>query len=111
MKTKAERLASLLRELRGRLSQGAFAKKLNVNRSTVTLWESCTTWPEPKNLQKLATLKGWNLEQIEFYLEKGQIPSSNQLEEILYKVRLLPSDAVAQIAAVALETLAARTYY
>lgn len=111
MKTEAERLASLLRELRGTLSQNAFAKKLDVNRSTVTLWESCATWPEPKNLQKLAQLKGWNLEQIQFYLEKGQIPSSDRLEEILHQVRLLPSDAVAKIGAVALETLAARTNF
>lgn len=109
MSTKAERLASLVQELRGSLSQGQFAKKLGVSRSTVTLWESRLAWPEAENLQKLALLKGWNLEEIQAYLIKGELPSSEPLERILNMVRSLPSEAVAKIAAVAVQTLAART--
>lgn len=109
MSTKAERLATLVQELRGSLSQGQFAKRLGVSRPTVTLWESRLAWPEAENLQKLALLKGWTLEEIQVYLIEGKLPSSDPLEQILNKVRLLPSEAVAQVAAVAVETLASRT--
>lgn len=109
MNAKAERLAILVRELRGPLSQSQFSKKLGLGRSTVWLWESRTALPDAENLQKLARLKGWTLEQMQAYLAEGELPSEEPLEQILRKVRTLPSEAVAQIAAVAVETLASRT--
>lgn len=109
MNTKAKRLATLVRELRGSQSQGQFAKKLGVSRSTVTLWESGLAWPEAENLQKLASSKGWNLEEIQTYLIEGELPEREPLDEILDRVRSLPSEALAQVAAVAVQTLAART--
>lgn len=109
MNSKAKRLATLVRELRDSQSQGQFAKKLGVSRSTVTLWESGLAWPEAENLQKLASSKGWNLEEIQTYLIKGELPEREPLEEILDRVRSLPSEALAQVAAVAVQTLAART--
>ena len=109
MNSKAKRLATLVRELRDSQSQGQFAKKLGVSRSTVTLWESGLAWPEAENLQKLAILKGWNLEEIQTYLIEGELPEREPLEEMLDRVRSLPSEALAQVAAVAVQTLAART--
>lgn len=109
MSNKAERLTTLIQELRGSLSQGQFARKLGVSRPAVSMWESCQSWPEAENLQKLALLKGWNLEEIQAYLADGQLPSSDPVEQILSKVRTLPTEAVAQIAAVAVQTLVART--
>ena len=40
---------------------------------------------------------------------EGKLPFEEPLGQILRKIRSLPSEAVAQVAAVAAETLAART--
>jgi transcriptional regulator with XRE-family HTH domain len=108
MSDKAKRLAALVQELRGSLSQGQFAKKLGVVRSTVTFWESGQAYPDAENLQKLAHVKGWNLEELQNYLLEGESPSEEPLEQILRKVRTLPSAAVIQVVNVGVQTLAAR---
>lgn len=109
MTLKAERLTKLIRELRASQSQRQFAKRLGVSQSAVNLWESGQAWPETENLERLGGLKGWNLEEIQTYLVKGELPTSEPLDQILDMVRNLPSEAVVKIAAVAVETLAART--
>lgn len=109
MTLKTERLAIFIRELRACQSQRQFAKRLGVSQSSINLWESGQAWPETGNLEKLGALKGWNLEEIQTYLTKGELPSSEPLDQILNTVRSLPSEAVIKIAAVAVETLAART--
>ncbi len=108
MSQKAKRLAALVQELRGSLSQGQFAKKLGVSRPTVTFWESSQSYPDAENLQKLAHLKGWTIEGLQTYLLEGELPSEEPLEQILRKVPTLPSEAVVQVATLALQTLAAR---
>ena len=108
MSNKAKRLTTLVQNLRGSLSQGQFAKKLGVNRSTVTSWESREAYPEVDNLQKLANLKGWTLEEIQFYLLQGELPTEDPLEQILRKIRTLPSESLVQVAAVASTALAER---
>ncbi len=108
MSSKVKRLSLLVQDLRGSLSKGQFAKKLGVDRSTVSLWESGQAYPEAGNLQKLAHLKNWDLEQLQTYLTEGDLPSEEPLEQILRKIRTLPSESVAQVAAVAATTLAER---
>jgi transcriptional regulator with XRE-family HTH domain len=109
MSDKASRLAQIVTELRGSESQVKFAKKLGVDRSTISVWESARVYPDSENLAKIAILKGWSLEQLQIYLVEGKLPSEEPLEQILRKVKTMPSDAVAQIAAVAVETLASRS--
>lgn len=109
MESKTERLARLVAELRGSKSQRQFAKELGVSQSSVRFWESHLAWPETENLEKLAALKGWSLQDLQSYLVKGERPDPEPLEQILNTVRSLPLEAVAQIAAVAVETLAARS--
>ena len=108
MSNQAKRLAALVQELRGSISQGQFAKKLGVGRSTVTFWESCLSYPEANNLQKLAHLKGWTLEELQTYLIEGKSPTEDPLEQILRKMRTLPSESVIQILTVGAQTLAER---
>lgn len=109
MTPKAKRLATFIQELRGSQSQRQFAKQLGVSQGSVNLWESGQSWPDTENLEKLAVLRGWNLSDLQTYLVKGDLPNSEPLEQILNTVRSLPLEAVAQIAAVAVETLAARS--
>lgn len=112
MNPKAERLATLVKELRSSQSQYKFAKLLGVSRPSVTFWELGQAWPDTQNLQKLADLKGWNLSDLQAYLMEGELPSGEpvyRLESILGAIRNLPSEAVAEVASVAVKTLAKRS--
>ena len=108
MGDKAKRLAGVIKELRGTLSQNQFSKKLGVGRSTVNFWESGQAYPDPSNLQKLAHLKAWSLEELQSYLLHGELPTEDPVEQMLRKIRTLPSESVAQVAAFASATLAER---
>ncbi len=109
MTPKAKRLATFIQELRSSKSQRQLAKQLGVSQGSVNLWESGQSWPDTGNLEKLAILKGWELQDLQTYLTKGELPDPEPLEQILKMVRSLPSEAVAQIAAAAVETLANRS--
>lgn len=106
MSPKAKRLATFIQELRGSQSQRQLAKQLGVSQGSVNLWESGQSLPDTENLDKLAALRGWSLSDLQAYLVKGELPDPEPLEHILNMVRLLPLEAVAQVAAVAVETLA-----
>ncbi len=108
MNSKAERLATLVVQLRGDLSQRQFAKKLGVSFSAVQSWESGMSWPGTQNLRNLAKLKGWSFEELQSCLEGEQPPRSLTVQQLLAEVRSLPFEDAVQVAKVALETIAAR---
>lgn len=106
MDSKSYRLSNLVRELRGDLSQRQFAKKLGVSDSSVCFWEAGTAWPGTQNLKKLAKMKGWTLDELQAHLE-GEVPRrSLTVQQLLAEVRSLPFSEAAQVAKVALETMA-----
>ncbi len=118
--TSKQKLANLLRELRGERSQRSFAQFFGVSNQAVQNWEKERTWPDDENLQKLADLKGWTLKQLQAYLEG--VPQAEQdinytgfvetseltlnVQQLLAQVRSLPFQAAAQVAQAALETMA-----
>lgn len=117
-----EKLANLLKELRGERSQRSFAKLLGVSNQAVQNWEKQRAWPDDENLQRLAELKGWTLEQLKTHLngettadesvscvavnEDSELPL--YVQQLLAEVRALPFQAAAKVAQVALETMAAK---
>jgi len=120
--TSKQRLANLVKELRGERSQRSFAKLLRVSNQAVQNWEKEKTWPDEENLQRLAQLKGWTLKQLQAYLagepqaEEGVICADMSeisertlnIQQLLAQVRMLPFQAAAQVAQAALETMAIR---
>lgn len=117
-----KKLANLVRELRGEASQRSFAKLLGVSNQAIQNWEKERTWPDDDNLQRLADLKGWTLKQLQAYLEAetqagegvncasfgdASEPALN-VQRLLAEVRMLPFQAAAQVAKVAVETMAIR---
>jgi hypothetical protein len=57
----------------------------------------------------IAALRGWTLDELKIYLE-GELPTRElSVQKIMADLRLLPLEAVAQIAAAAVETLANRS--
>lgn len=101
-----ERLVNLVQDLRGSTSQRGFARSLGVSEATVRFWESGVAWPGLDNLQKLAKMKGWTLDSLQAYLERGEIPARVDLSQLLAEVRMLSSAEAVQVAQAALETVA-----
>ncbi|MEO1561711.1 MAG: helix-turn-helix transcriptional regulator [Cyanobacteria bacterium J06632_19] len=109
MATKAERLAELIKELRGATSQRRFSQQLGVSKSSVNFWESGLSFPDTENLEKLANFKGWTLAELQTYLTEGELPTEDSLQQILNKLRSLPTEAVVKVVSVGVETLAKRS--
>ncbi len=109
MATKAERLAELIKELRGATSQRRFSQQLGVSKSSVNFWESGLCFPDTQNLEKLANFKGWTLAELQTYLTEGELPTEDSLQQILNKLRSLPTEAVVKVVSVGVETLAKRS--
>lgn len=104
-----QRLAALLIELRGSCSLREFASHLGVSHNDVRRWESEKGEPRLRVLGKIADLKGWTLDELKIYLE-GELPKRElSVQRLMADVQSMPSEAVAQIVAAAVETLAARS--
>ena len=108
MSDKAKRLRDLIKELRGDLTKGQFARKIGVDPSTVSVWESGRSYPESESMSKIAHFKGWSLGQLEVYLRKGELPTEDPVEQMLRKIKTLPSESLVRVSAVAATTLAER---
>jgi transcriptional regulator with XRE-family HTH domain len=107
---KFDRLIDLVQELRGESSQRQFARQIGVSEATVRFWESRLSWPGTENLQKLAVLKGWTLDGINTYLEKGESPRSASLSRILAEVSSLSEAEAVLVAQAALEIVANKQF-
>ncbi len=104
-----QRLAALLIELRGNRSLREFAHQLGVSHNDVSRWESGKGEPRLRVLGNIAALRGWTLDELKTYLE-GELPKRElSVQKIMADLRSLPLEAVAQIAAAAVETLANRS--
>lgn len=101
-----QKLAKLLKEVRGELSYREFAALIGANHSDVRRWElELKGEPKLRVLSKLATLRGWTLDELKVYLE-GEVPCVTPMTQLLAEVRSLPFEAAAQVAQAALETMA-----
>lgn len=104
-----QRLAALLRELRGSSSLREFAEKLGVMHSDIRRWESeLKGEPKLRVLAKIAALRGWTLDELMTYLEGEAALAPDFTSRLLSTIRGLPFETAAQVAQVALETMAVR---
>lgn len=104
-----QKLATLLKELRGSRSYRDFAEVIGASHTDVRRWESGKGEPRLRVLRKIAALRGWTLDELMVYLEGEVLPKEPRIPQLLAEVRSLPLEAVAQVAAVAVETLTARS--
>lgn len=103
-----QRLVALLKELRGNSSYREFAATIGTTHTNVRQWESGKGEPRLRVLGKIAALRGWTLDELMIYLEGELPPEEQRITQLLAEVRSLSLEAVAQVAAVAVETLAIR---
>lgn len=102
-------LATLLKELRSERSLREFAEMIGATHVSLRLWESGKGEPRMRVLRSIASLKGWTLDELMVYLEGSALPKPPRIPQLLAEVRSLPLEAVAKVAAVAVETLAAKS--
>lgn len=103
-----QKLATLVRELRGSLSLRDFAEKISATHTDVRRWESGKGEPRLRVLGKIAALRGWTLDELMVYLEGEALPKGPRIPQLLAEVRSLPFEDALQVAKVALETIATR---
>jgi transcriptional regulator with XRE-family HTH domain len=102
-----QRLAILLKELRGSSSFREFAEKLGVLHSDVRRWElELKGEPKSRVLRKIAALRGWTVDELMAYLEGEVTSPPDFVSQLLDIVRGLPFETAAQVAKVAVETMA-----
>jgi transcriptional regulator with XRE-family HTH domain len=84
-----ERLAQLIRSLRGQATQREFAKQLGTSYTAVQDWEKQVRLPSDKNLKRIAELKGWTQEKLMrhiFCLDNQSEDVSSPLEIIIAQI-------------------------
>jgi transcriptional regulator with XRE-family HTH domain len=111
MTPEATNLAKFVKDLKAEfaLSQNQLAKRLKVSRSTISVWESGHCFPDRENIQKLAALKGWRSEDLQYFINTGLEPAKDPLEEVLTTVRSLPAESLFRVVQEVMQTLALRS--
>jgi transcriptional regulator with XRE-family HTH domain len=79
-----EKLAKLVKETRGDLSQRAFGKKIGVTGTAVRLWEEMETFPDTANLERIGELAGYSLEELMRFLDGSSRLQIDTSEFVFY---------------------------
>ena len=85
-----EKLAELIRQLRGDQSQRAFAKTLGVSFASIQSWENGDAMPSTENLSVIAQKSGYTLQGLIEYLEDRPISKNASIDEIVMQIKSLP---------------------
>lgn len=82
-----EKLADIIKELRGDRSLRALARELKVSAVAVNSWENCDSVPSVESLDKIAKARGWSLYQLLSYIREENIdPTPSQIIEQAQKL-------------------------
>ena len=100
-----ERLATLLNEMQGDLSQRAFARRVRINYASLSSYMLGEQFPETKNLEKIAAAKGWTREEMEAFLANRPVEPKRSLDEVLQEVRAMPPQEALIVAQTALNVV------
>jgi len=83
-----EKFAEAVRQLRGKRSIREFAKILGLSHAIIRAWENpkSSVYPEKKNIEKIAVLRGETYSEFMSHLENpGELPDS--FERLLLQVQ------------------------
>jgi transcriptional regulator with XRE-family HTH domain len=96
-----ERLARLVRNLRGQKTQREFAKLLGTSYTAVQDWEKQIRLPKGKNLGRIAQLQGWTQEDLMRYLflpDVHMVPSAvDPLELVMMDIQNLSPEQLRKL--------------
>ncbi len=93
-KMNKKRLANLIREARGDISQRQFAKMIGVSQTSVSDWEKGTYFPNLENAEAIARRLGISLSDFVAQIEDE---GKTEFEKIIDSVKLLDWNRLAEI--------------
>jgi len=79
-----EKLASILIEMQGELSQREFAKKLEVSYAAIRSWQNLESIPTIDNMDLIARMRGQSLPM--FLIDLGYPVKSSEISKILARL-------------------------
>jgi hypothetical protein len=86
-----ERFSALLKEMRGDISIRSFCASRDIHYAAWRQWEACESVPGYENLVKVASLKGWSMDQLLAYLRTGdETESPLDVEAFVAYIKELP---------------------
>jgi hypothetical protein len=95
----ATRLSDLLKEIRGDQTVRSFCSNIEIHRAAWQTWEKMDSAPMRENLERIAALKGWNLDELTSYLRTGDIKKpAYTAEQLLSHGRNLPLEERVKLA-------------
>jgi transcriptional regulator with XRE-family HTH domain len=96
-----QRLARLIKALRGDTTQREFAKLLGTSYTAVQDWEKQIRLPKEKNLERIAQLKGWSQEELLHHLfssdAQAPIAPPDPVEIIITQIQALSLPQMQQL--------------
>jgi transcriptional regulator with XRE-family HTH domain len=93
-----QRLAELIKDLRGGLTQREFAKRLGVTYSAIQSWENAEVTPNSNNLVKIADYTGLSLQELMSRLTGSKVGVGKAETNPLYVVTQLKTMSVTDLA-------------
>jgi transcriptional regulator with XRE-family HTH domain len=91
------RVSKLVKLARGEMSQRAFGLELGVSSTAVQHWENGVSTPETKHLSSIASKAGYTLQQVQDYLESGELPDSDIVTQMTRQIKKLSLKQIALI--------------
>ena len=92
-----QRLAELIKDLRGELTQREFAKRLGVTYGAIQSWENAEVTPSSTNLVKISDYTGLSLQELMSSLTGSKIGTGKPEANPLYVVTQLKTMSVTDL--------------
>jgi transcriptional regulator with XRE-family HTH domain len=108
-----QRLAELVKRLRGRATQKEFAKRLGVTSGAIQAWENGEVTPGASNLVRIAKEAGYTLEELMTYLDvethslEADSLEPSEIDHLINKIATMPAKQLAQVGRVVSDRLVA----
>ncbi len=84
-----EKLAKIVRSLRGDESLATFAKRFGVSYMAVSKWENLQSFPDREHLAEIAKMSGYGLDDFVAHLEGRQPQAPSKLGHLKQEVKNL----------------------
>jgi transcriptional regulator with XRE-family HTH domain len=86
-----QKLSTLIKDLRAAQSYRGYGKVLGVSGTTIQGWENMTSEPETSNLEHIANLAGYSLQELLDYLNERNVRQDIPVERIIRQVKQMPA--------------------
>lgn len=89
MSERNQKVSTLVKQARGSMSQRAFGMELGVSSTAVQHWENGSSVPDTKHLANIAAKAGYTLQQVQDYLDGGELPDLDIVTQMTRQINKL----------------------